>query len=133
MQRRWRTLYLSPVLSAMAKLHDRMFIAQSTLEAWVDSGKVEVSENIAYLKKSGRAYILEPAVRFVSVVPEGTAPSLIGKVLTEQRIIELGGELMGNSVLFGEAAFSVEQGYVGTLRSMSTEITLEQARRKEPR
>src|SRR5688572_11394244 len=40
MQPRWRTLYLRPVLSAMAKLHDRMFIAQSTLEAWVDSAKV---------------------------------------------------------------------------------------------
>lgn len=100
----------------MAKLHDRMFIAQSTLEAWMDSGNVEVRENFVFLKKAHRTYMIEPAVRFVSVVPEDTGASLIGKVLTERRILELGGELLGNSVLFGESAFHVEPGYVGTLR-----------------
>jgi hypothetical protein len=119
----------------MAKLHDRMFIAHSTLEAWLETGKVEVSENVAHLKKSGRAYLLDPAVRFLSVVPEGTAPTLIGKVLSERRIVELGGEILGNSVLFGEAAFVVEPGYVGTLRAGPPESMSEKmdARRKEPR
>lgn len=99
----------------MAKLHDRMFIAQTTLEAWLDTGNVEVRENLVHLRKLARTYLLEPAVRFVSVVPEGSAPTLIGKVLTERRILDLGGELLGNSVLFGESAFVVEPGYVGTL------------------
>ena len=99
----------------MPKLHERMFIAQSTLEAWVDSGHVDVRENVAYLKKVHRAYTLEPAVKFVSVVPSDRGQKLIGKVLTERRIIELGGELLGDSVLFGETAFQVEPGFVGTL------------------
>lgn len=101
----------------MAELHPRMFIAHTTLEAWVDSGNVEVSENVVLLSNLQKRYDLLPAVRFLSVVPEGAAPELLGKVLTEERIAELGGELMGESVLFGEAAFEVETGFVGTLRA----------------
>lgn len=93
-----------------------MFIAERTLEAWLDTGNVDVDAELVRLNNHGRAYELEPAVRFLSVVPEGAAPDLIGKVLTTKRIAELGGELMGDSVLFGEAAFEVEAGYVGTLQ-----------------
>lgn len=94
-----------------------MFIAERTLEAWLDSGNVDVDSDKVVLKNHDRAYGLEPAVRFLSVVPEGAAPELIGKVLTNARIGELGGEMMGDSVLFGEAAFEVETGYVGTLQA----------------
>ena len=92
-----------------------MFIAQSTLETWRDSGHVEVADQVVTLKNHGRAYHLQPAVRFLSVVPEGRGAELIGKVLTDNRIQELGGEIMGDSVLFGASAFEVEAGYVGTL------------------
>lgn len=100
----------------MATLHSRMFIAQKTLESWLDSGAVEVENNVVHLKNHDRRYDLTPAVRFLSVVPDGSGAELIGKVLTETRVNELGGELMGDSVLFGEAAFQVESGFVGTLR-----------------
>lgn len=95
-----------------------MFIAERTLESWLDSGNVDVDADVVRLKNHGRAYDLEPAVRFLSVVPEGAAPDLIGKVLTTKRIAELGGELMGDSVLFGDAAFEVESGYIGTLQGV---------------
>ncbi len=101
----------------MATLHPRMFITQSTLEIWMDSETVDVQEQTVVLKKVGRSYRIEPAVRFLSVVPEGAAPELVGKVLSEKRIAELGGELMGDSVLFGEAAFEIESGYIGVLNS----------------
>lgn len=91
-----------------------MFIAQTTLESWVDSGRVDVGKDTVRLNNVGRTYRLEPAVRFLASV-EGAAPELVGKVLTEKRIGELGGELMGDSVLFGDNAFQVEAGYIGTL------------------
>lgn len=96
-----------------------MFIAERTLETWLDTGNVDVDAEVVHLRNHNRAYDLEPAVRFLSVVPEGAAPDLIGKVLTTKRIAELGGELMGDSVLFGEAAFEVEAGYVGTLQGQA--------------
>ena len=93
-----------------------MFIAQSTLEAWTESGHADVTAETVRLHNARRAYLLEAAVRFLSVVPESAGTDLLGKVLTEARILELGGELLGDSVLFGEAAFQVESGFVGTLR-----------------
>ena len=100
----------------MSTLHPRMFIAQRTLEAWLETGSVQVDNNVVILENLGRSYDLTPAVRFVRVLPEGAAPDVVGKVLTEVRIAELGGELMEGSVLFGETAFEVEPGFVGRLR-----------------
>ncbi|MEL7370371.1 MAG: hypothetical protein AAFN74_15745 [Myxococcota bacterium] len=100
----------------MSTLHPRMFIAQRTLEAWLETGNVQVDNTVVILENLGRSYDLTPAVRFIKVLPEGAAPDIVGKVLTEERITELGGELMGGSVLFGETAFEVEPGFVGRLR-----------------
>ena len=104
----------------MSDLHPRMFIAQLTLEQWLDTGNVDVADNVVHLKNLGRSYSLEPAVRFLAVVPDGAAPGLIGKVLTDQRVLDLGGESMSGSVLFGEAAFEVEAGFVGVLQDEGT-------------
>ena len=112
----------------MATLHPRMFIAQSTLEAWMDSGLASLEGDAIKLERPGRTYRLEDAVRFRAPVvdpasddeapssaAQGAAEQLVGKVLTERRLGELGGERLGNSVLFGQLAFDVEPGYVGTL------------------
>lgn len=110
----------------MATLHPRMFIAQATLEAWVDSGLARLDGDAVHLERPGRAYRLEDAVRFRSTVsppPEDAEAELdrqalerlLGRVLTEARLAELGGERLGDSVLFGAHAFEVEPGYVGTL------------------
>lgn len=106
----------------MATLHPRMFIAQSTLEAWMDSGLATLSGDEVHLRRPGRSYRLEAAVRFESAVSEPSARpgekgagELLGKVLTQSRLAELGGELLEDSVLLGEVAFEVKSGFVGTL------------------
>ena len=99
----------------MATLHPRMFIAQTTLEAWMDSGRAELKGDFVHLERSHHVYRLDAAVRFISAVVTTDAEELVGRVLTEQRLSELGGELLGDSVLFGEAAFQIESGYIGTL------------------
>lgn len=99
----------------MATLHPRMFIPQATLEAWVDSGQAALEGEVVHLARSGRGYRLDAAVRFLAVVAAPGDTALVGKVLSERRIAELGGELLGDSVLFGDAAFQVEPGYIGTL------------------
>ena len=102
----------------MAVLHPRMFIAQATLEAWMDSGQAALDGDVVRLQRARRAYRLDAAVRFVSAV-SGTDDGLIGKVLSERRLTELGGELLGDSVLFGDVAFQIEPGYIGTLVEQS--------------
>lgn len=92
-----------------------MFIAQSTLESWMDSGQAALEGEVVHLERVQRAYRLDAAVRFLSAISAPDDARLIGKVLSERRVVELGGEMMGDSVLFGDAAFQVESGYIGTL------------------
>lgn len=102
----------------MATLHPRMFIAQPTLEAWVEAGLARLEEDVVHLERPGRAYRLEPAVRFVRAVEPDAGEGverLIGKVLTEARLKTLQGEQLEGSVLLGDWAFEVDAGYVGIL------------------
>jgi hypothetical protein len=90
-----------------------MFLAQTTLEAWLESGKADFSGSVVTLKEHHKTYELAPAVRVLSVIAGGTSP-LVGKVLPEQRILDAGGELLEDSVVFGEIAFQVAPGYIAT-------------------
>lgn len=97
----------------MTTLHDQMFLAQSTLERWLDAGKAEFNGSSVTLPLHDRSYRLEGAVRFEAAVA-GEGLRLEGKVMTEQQVQELGGELMEDSVVFGEHAFTVRAGYLAT-------------------
>lgn len=92
-----------------------MFIAQSTLEGWVSSGLAEVGDHVVMLWRSGRAYRLDAAVRFVQTLSAPEGVDLVGKVLSERRVRDLGGEVLEESVLFGESAFEIQRGFIGTL------------------
>ncbi|MGF1509548.1 MAG: hypothetical protein ACFB9M_08610 [Myxococcota bacterium] len=103
------------VWDGVSRLPQRMFIAQKTLEQWLDREDVEVEGNRVAFRRLGRTYRIQAAVRFREVASEQSSSALIGKVLTEAQIVDHGGELMNDSVLFGDVAFTVEPGYVGTL------------------
>ena len=92
-----------------------MFLAQTTLEAWLDSGKADFDGSTVTLSSHQKSYALQPAVRFEALI-EGEGMSLLGKVLTEAQIRQLGGELMEDSVMFGDHAFTVLAGYIAVLR-----------------
>lgn len=102
----------------MVTLHDRMFIAQSTLEAWIDAGHAEVHDEILVLERLNRAYHLEPAARFLSKVSGGGSHGIVGRVLSQREIGALGGEMLGESVLMGETAYQVRSGFIASLRPL---------------
>lgn len=104
----------------MGKLYDQMFVAQTTLEAWVDSGKADFDGATVVLRSAQVVFDLEPGVRFLTIVEGATRSILVGKVLPEARIGELGGELLGDSVIFGDVAFHVRPGYIATRRKASS-------------
>lgn len=96
-----------------------MFVAQETLEAWLDSGQVEMNGNAVRLDRLATTFDLEPAVRVVRLV-EGAGPvDLIGRVLAESAIGKSGGELLGDSVVFGEIAFEVVSGFIAAATEMT--------------
>jgi hypothetical protein len=99
----------------MARLQDKMFVAQSTLEAWLDSGKADYDGQVVTLKRHSRRYLLEPAVRVLRVIEGSADETLVGRVIPERTIGELGGELLGDSMVFGNVAFEVKGGYIAEL------------------
>jgi hypothetical protein len=98
----------------MGALAQRMFVSQTTLEGWLDAGVAQMSSSQIRLRATGDTFDLEPAVRFVATLPDEEPSRLLGKVVSEAKVVELGGELMGDSVLFGDAGFTVEPGFIAT-------------------
>lgn len=89
----------------------RVFVPQEALEAWLSSGRVHmVGENLFV---GGQAFRLESAVRFVNeVAGGGDEPQLLGRVKTLEQIASLGGEHCAASVVLGDNAYEVIEGFV---------------------
>lgn len=89
----------------------RLFVPQEALEAWLSSGQVHVvGENLFV---GGQAFRLESAVRFVNeVAGGGDEPQLLGRVKTLEQLASLGGEHCAASVVLGDNAYEVIEGFV---------------------
>ena len=89
----------------------RVFIPQEALETWLSAGSVHVVGEDLFL--DGHAFSLESAVRFVAEVAGGGDESqLLGRVKTLRQVESLGGELCAASVVLGESAYEVIEGFV---------------------
>ena len=67
------------------------------------------------LLDDGRAFAIQPAVRFLKVSgsDEDTA-ELVGKVKDQAALEELGADHYMNSVILGDVAYDVQPGFVGS-------------------
>jgi len=91
-----------------------LFIAQQTLDAWVDQDKVEFDQNVMTIKSDGRSFKMVEAVRFVKVEggDEDTA-GLLGRVKTNDQLRAMGAERYRDSVLHQDVAYKVQEGFIG--------------------
>jgi hypothetical protein len=93
-----------------------VFIAQMTLTQWSDAGKVRVEDTTLVLIKEQRTVDLTPAVRFTELEFGDEDPNtLLGKVKTVAQLKEMGAEHMMNSVIYGDMAYKVVEGFMGDL------------------
>ena len=66
------------------------------------------------LKPDGQRYRLASAIRIMAEVAEGTDPhDLVGKVKTLEQIASLGGDHQSDSLVLGDNAYQVIEGFVG--------------------
>jgi hypothetical protein len=93
-----------------------VFIAQATLQQWADLGKVRLDETTLLLVKEQRQVALRPAVRFTQVLGSDSDPNgLVGKVKATEQLTELGAEHYMDSVLLGDVAYTVVEGFLGDM------------------
>jgi len=89
-----------------------IFLPQARLEALVDSGVLELDGDTLVLAGGRARYRVLEAVRVLSEeVSKGDVQGLVGTVQLRHRLVEeLGGELLGTSLLVGDSAFEVVAG-----------------------
>lgn len=89
----------------------RVFVPQEALETWLSAGRVHMVGETLFV--DGQAFALESAVRFTSEVAGGSDEhSLIGRVKTMAQVESLGGEHCAASVVLGDNAYEVIEGFL---------------------
>ena len=92
----------------------RLFISQDRLDSWSANDKASLADDLLTLHDLGRVFLVEPAVRFLTVAGNEADPNdLIGKVLSEEELADIGADTYMTSVIHGETAYEVQPGFIG--------------------
>ena len=95
---------------------NRVFFPQEALDEWLEQGRVQLVGDELTTTPEGRRLRVESALRFVAEVAAGGDPNgLVGKVKTLEQVQALGGEHCADSVIMGDCAYQVVEGFVGEL------------------
>jgi hypothetical protein len=93
---------------------NRLFVSQSVLDRWLGDGSVEVDGETMTTLPDKRGFSLKTAVLFRSELTGAGDPSeLIGRVKDLEQIAALGGDYSAGSVILGDLAYEVAEGFVG--------------------
>lgn len=96
-------------------MRTRVFFPQTALDEWVSENRVDIKGEELTLKVEGRRYRIIEAVRVVREVTGADDPhELLGRVKTRAFLMELGAELLEGSMILGDNAYDVVQGFVGS-------------------
>lgn len=94
---------------------DQLFVSQETLDIWMAEDRVSVDGDVLTLPGGTRRFSLKTAVHFlVDVTETGDPHGLIGKVKDIDALTALGGEHVSDSVILGDTAYEVKEGFLGT-------------------
>lgn len=94
----------------------RAFLSQELLDRWLAEGLVSLEGETLGLLPDGPSFRLESAVLFQEdVAGAGDPLALCGKVKSLPAISALGGEHAPGSVVVGDSAYEVTEGFLGEL------------------
>ena len=103
-----------PARSAYDPAVARLFISNAKLEAWSTEGKLALEGSTLRLRELPRAFAVRPAVYFERVAGGGDDPNqLLGTVHDEAALAAMGADHMMTSVIYGDTAYEVVNGFLG--------------------
>lgn len=95
-------------------MRNRVFFPQSALDEWVSDNHVDLKNDELSLKSQARRYRIIEAVRILREVTGSDDPNeLLGRVKSRAFLSELGAEILEGSMIIGDNAYDVVQGFVG--------------------
>lgn len=95
---------------------NRLFVPQETLDAWLTDGRAELDGDTMTLSDGGKRYRLTTALRFMDELTGAGDPNgLVGRVKDLDQVIALGAEHVRDSVILGDHAYQVIEGFAAEL------------------
>ena len=91
-----------------------LYISAETFMRMEADGELSLSGESFTLDGDDRTYEMQPAVRFIGVLSGDDEAGYVGQVLPVAEVVDGGGEHYQDSVLVGEVAYQVEEGFLGT-------------------
>jgi hypothetical protein len=91
----------------------RLFVSQDVLDRWMVEEQVAVDGDVMTLDGNQRFRLLSAVCFTEELTGEGDPHELIGRVKDLETLSELGGEHVSDSVLLGDNAYTVVEGFLG--------------------
>jgi hypothetical protein len=108
---------------------DYLFVPQSVLDRWSEQGRIEVDGNVlTILGEHKSSFALTPAVRFIKMEAGDDNAGLLAKVKTTDALKQMGAEHYMESVILGENAYQVQQGFLADANALRRAAAAAQAK-----
>ncbi|MGZ6124888.1 MAG: hypothetical protein ACXWLR_08000 [Myxococcales bacterium] len=97
---------------------DYLFVPQSVLDKWSEQGRIQVDGNVLTILGEQKSFALTSAVRFIKMEAGDDNAGLLAKVKTTDALKQMGAEHYMESVLLGESAYQVQQGFLADANAL---------------
>lgn len=102
---------------------NRLFFPQEALDRWLLSRVADLSGDKLWLREPARRFRLVEGVRVINEVSGAEDPyDVCGTVRTVGFLLELGAELLGDSMIISENAYQIVPGWLATPIMGSAEL-----------
>ena len=97
---------------------DYLFVPQSVLDKWSEQGRIQVDGNVLTILGENKNFALTTAVRFIKMEAGDDIAKLLQKVKTTDALKQMGAEHYMESVILGESAYQVQQGFLADANAL---------------
>jgi len=105
---------------------DYLFVPQSVLDKWSEQGRIAVDGNVLTILGENKDFSLTSAVRFMKMEAGDDTAGLLQKVKTTDALKQMGAEHYMESVILGEVAYQVQQGFLADANALRRAATVSQ-------
>src|SRR6202011_1565186 len=105
---------------------DYLFVPQSVLDKWSEQGRIQVDGNVLTILGEQKSFALTSAVRFIKMEAGDDNVGLLAKVKTTDALKQMGAEQYMESVILGECAYQVQQGFLADANALRRAATVSQ-------
>ena len=110
---------------------DYLFVPQSVLDKWSEQGRIEVDGNVLTILGERKSFALTSAVRFIKMEAGDDNAGLLAKVKTTDALKQMGAEHYMESVILGESAYQVQQGFLADANALRRAAAASQPQQPE--